>query len=86
MLNTHFLTGRLRAKALADYGFLGWTVLKQLVEATCCRDMRLKAGRCTFTTIFNADEKSTRNTRAAAKAGPEADALMQSIHALCKDL
>ena len=86
MLNTHLLTGRLRAKAVADYGFLGWAVLKQLVDAQCCRDMQSKASRCTFTSIFNADEKSPRNTRAAAKAGPDADALMQSIHTLCKDL
>lgn len=86
MLNTHLLTGRLRAKAVADYGFLGWAVLKQLVDAKCCHDMRSKASRCTFTSIFNADEKSPRNTRAAAKAGPEADALMQSIHTLCKDI
>jgi hypothetical protein len=86
MLNTHLLTARLRAKAVADYGFLGWAVLKQLVDAKCCRDMQLLASRCKFTSIFNADEKSPRNTRAAAKAGPEADALMQSIHSLCKEL
>lgn len=83
-LNAHTLTYKDRAKAVADYGFLGYAVLRDVVT---CDDLLAEARSCKeFGTIFNADTKSPQNTRAAAKAGPDADALMHSVHRLLQDM
>jgi hypothetical protein len=89
-LNAHTLTYRDRAKAVADYGFLGYAVIRKLVTCDTCDDLLAEAQRSKdFGTIFNADTKSKESpqiTRAAAKAGPDADALMQSVHRLLEDM
>ena len=91
MLNTHFLTGRLRAKAVADYGFLGWATLKQLVDPQCCERLAGQAEEVKFDTIFNEETKSkpkktNPRARAAAKAGQHADDVLRSIHTLLKEM
>ena len=91
MLNTHFLTGRLRAKAVADYGFLGWATLKQLVDPQCCERLAGQAEEVKFDTIFNEEtnykpKKTNPRARAAAKAGQHADDVLRSIHTLLKEM
>lgn len=92
MLNTHFLSGRERAKAVADYGFLGWAILKRLVIPQCCDMLVGQAERRKFETIFNEETKGKPKkktdpcARAVAKAGSEADDVLRSIHNLLKEM
>jgi hypothetical protein len=72
MLNTHWLSGRARAKAVADYGFLGWAVLKELLDRDYCDRLVRQAETLQFDTIFNAQTKgksleSKQRTRAVTK-------------------
>ena len=91
MLNTHRLSGRARAKAVADYGFLGWAVLKELLDSDYCDRLVRQAETLQFDTIFNAQTKgksleSKKSTRAVTKGGPEADAALRSIYCLLKEM
>ena len=91
MLNTHLLTGRIRAKAVADYGFLGWVTLKQLVMPQCCDKLVEQAEQLNFDAIFNEEttsksKKPGPRARAAAKAGQEADDVLLSIYNLLKEM
>ena len=91
MLNTHLLTGRIRAKAVADYGFLGWVTLKQLVMPQCCDKLVEQAEQLNFDAIFNEEttsksKKPSPRARAAAKAGQEADDVLLSIYNLLKEM
>jgi hypothetical protein len=91
MLNTHLLTGRIRAKAVADYGFLGWVTLKQLVMPQCCDKLVEQAEQLNFDAIFNEEttsksKKPSPRARAAAKAGQEADDVLLCIYNLLKEM
>jgi hypothetical protein len=91
MLNTHLLTGRERAKAVADYGFLGWAKLKQLVDPQCCERLLGQAELVKFDPIFNQEtkcksKKPNPHARAAAKAGQDADDVLRSIHNLLNEM
>lgn len=91
MLNTHSLTGRLRAKAVADYGFLGWVTLKQLVMPQCCDKLVEQAEQLKFDAIFNEETRAKSknpnpHARAAAKAVQEANDVLFSIYNLLKEM
>ena len=92
MLNTHLLSNRERAKAVAEYGFLGWTIIKRLVTGECCDMFVGQAERRKFDTIFNEEtngkprKKTDPRARAVAKAGPEADDVLRSSHNLLKEM
>jgi hypothetical protein len=98
MLDTHLLTGRARSKAVADYGFLGWAVLKKLVNQQVCETLVGQAEQLKFDPIFNEEKTESKKkktsaapkkdprARAAAKGGQQADDVMHSVHCLLKEM
>lgn len=78
MLNVHQVPVRARAKANADFGFLGFCQFPGLVESSTVRDLKQHASSSHYSKIFNHFD-DTRSKRAAAKAGELGDSVVQKI-------
>jgi hypothetical protein len=78
-LKAHEVSVRARAKANAQFGFLGFTHFASLVRAETIGELHLAAMHADYTRIFNKFGNRSDSKRAAAKAGHLGDHVMREV-------
>jgi hypothetical protein len=78
-LKAHEVSVRARAKANAEFGFLGFTHFAGLVREKAISDLHTAAQHAEYTKIFNKFGKKSDSRRAAAKAGELGNHVMKEV-------
>ncbi len=85
-LKAHEVSVRIRAKANADFGFLGFTHFPGLVCPGTISSLNAQAKGAAYSKIFNKFGRQVDSKRAAAKAGSLGDCVVKEVLAFLKSI
>lgn len=85
-LKAHEVSVRIRAKANADFGFLGFTHFPGLVCSETISSLNNQATNAAYSKIFNKFKRTADSKRAAAKAGSLGDCVVQEVLAFLRSI